>query len=257
MFDKHRNDIISHALSEYPREACGVIYKDAYVPLANVARDPINEFGFSDADTLRYSKDPGFEAVVHSHPAAEKEGIKRSRLSPSAVDMQQQLATAKPWVIVAENASNGTWEMFDWGKHTLDLPILERPFRHGVEDCYTVIQKWFWQNRGEMLLSMPRDELWWGNKDVAPKADLYVDHFAACGAERIFPRTPADLKPGDVFLFKLGQGVTRYNHGGVFLGNGLVAHHPPTKLSLTGSIGARFSRIDFWLRKEETAPSTA
>lgn len=255
MFEKHRNAIITHALAEYPREACGVICNDEYVPLANVAQDPINAFGLSDADTMLYSKNPTFEAVVHSHPAYEAEGVKLSRLCPSAKDMQQQLAMSKPWVIVAENAVNGTWEMFDWGAHTLDLPILERPFRHGVEDCYTVIEKWFWQNRKIRMLPMPRDLGWWGDKDNAPKANLYVDHFKDCGAERFHPRSPADLRPGDVFLFKLGQGVTQYNHGGIFIGNGQIAHHPPTKLSCTGNIGARFSRIDFWLRREEGAQS--
>ncbi len=180
MFDKHRNAIISHALAEYPREACGVIHADAYMPLSNVARDPLNQFAFSDADTLRYSLDPATEAYVHSHPAYEAEGVKRSRLCPSSADMQQQLATAKPWVIVAENVQSGTWEMFDWGAHILDLPILERPFRHGVEDCYETIRKWHWQNRGVVLLPMPRDDYWWGGKDVEPKANLYVEHFAAC-----------------------------------------------------------------------------
>lgn len=253
MFEKHRNAILAHALAEYPREACGVIHNDTYVPLANVASDPINKFAFSDADTLRYSKDPGTEAYVHTHPAFDAGPMKISRLSPSSKDMQQQLASGKPWVILAENARNGTWEMFDWGKHVLDLPLLERPFRHGVEDCYEVIRKWHWQNRGHVLLPMPRDDSWWGGKNMEPSADLYVEHFAACGAERIYPKSPADLRPGDVFLFKLGQGVTRYNHGGVFLGQGLVAHHPPTKLSSDAPIGPRFRRIDFWLRREESA----
>lgn len=253
MFEQYRSAIMEHALAEYPREACGVIYRGAYVPLSNVAADPINQFAFSDEDALRYARDADTEAYVHSHPAYEKEGVKRSRLCPSSADMQQQLALAKPWVIVAENAQAGTWEMFDWGSHTLDLPILERPFRHGVEDCYEVIRKWYWQHRGELLLPMPRDLEWWGSKDVEPTANLYVDHFAACGATRIFPRTPADLKPGDVFLFKLGNGVKLYNHGGVFLGNGLVAHHPPTKLSSDGPIGPWFNRIDFWLRRGEGA----
>ena len=232
---------------------CGVIHAGKFVQLQNAHAEPRNFFCFSDADTLRYMSDPLTEAIVHSHPAEVLEdGKKLHRLSPSAADMRQQLATAKPWVIAAQNLDTGAWEYFDWGKHTLDLPLLERDFRHGVEDCYVVIEKWWWQNKGVRLLPMPRDEEWWGNvqEGKPANANLYLDHFAACGAERIYPRTPRDLVPGDVFLFRLGTGSGGvYNHGGVFVGNGLVAHHAPTKLSATGPVGPWFNRIDFWLRR--------
>lgn len=250
MFDRFKIEISMAAKEAAPKEMCGVVHAGKFIQLENIHSEPENHFAFSDADTLRYMTDPATEAIVHSHPGEVTEAGLVSRLSPSAADMRQQLATSKPWIIAAFNVTTGAWEYFDWGKHTLDLPLLERPFRHGVEDCYTVIEKWWWQNRGVRLLPMPRDDSWWGKKGkVAPVANLYVDHFRDCGAERFWPRSPGDLRPGDVCLTKIDS--EHYNHGGVFIGHGRIAHHPPTKLSTTWPAGPWFNRIDFWLRREE------
>src|SRR5690606_37373655 len=141
------------------------------------------------------------------------------------------------------------WEVFDFGEHILDEPLLKRPFLHGVRDCYELIRSWFWQNRLDKLLPMPRDEGWWGDPEngIAPTADLYLEHFKACGAERIYPRSQADLKPGDVFLFKLKS--ERYNHGGVFIGNGKAIHHAPNRFSQEMIVTDAWFNRPIWLRK--------
>ena len=251
MFEQHKTAIQAAAVAAAPNELCGGIHAGQFVVLENAAPDPLTTFAFTDADTAKYMLDPLTEAIVHSHPATDLgEGRFINRLSPSITDMRQQLATALPWIIAAENRNNGVWEVFDWGLHTLDLPILERPFRHGVEDCYEVIRKWHWQYAGVELLACPRDDLWWDDPMVerTAQANFYMDLFQACGAERVYPNSPGELRPGDVFLYKLGTKDV-YNHGGVFLGNGLVAHHPPSKLSVASPVGPWFKRLDVWLRR--------
>lgn len=254
MFEAFKNEITAAAQATAPNELCGVIHRGKFVQLANVHPEPQDNFALSDDDTRRYVLTDGLEALVHSHPAALlADGKLAGRLSPSQKDMRQQDAMRVPWVITAFNPHNGVWEYFDFGQHVLDLPILEREFRHGVEDCYTLIRKWWWQNKGVLLPEFPRDEGWWGNvlEGEAATANHYIEGFALAGFSQFHPHTPAELRPGDVFLFKLGTGSAGvYNHGGVFIGNGLVAHHPPNKLSCTGSIGPRFKRIDFWLRRD-------
>lgn len=257
LFPNLRHAIIRAAKAAAPNELAAVIMGDELVVLENVAPDPLNNFAISTADMGRYVYHPDCKAVVHSHPAIREEGKNPvPRLTPTASDMQHQLDVAKPYVIAAENPEIGTWEVFDFGEHVLDYPILGRPFRHGVEDCYTLIRKWFWQNRFDKLIPMPRDDMWFGREigeDPIPvTANLYIDHFEKCGAERVYPRGPKDLIPGDVFLFKFYSKV--WNHGGVYVGEGKVWHHPPGRYSIDMLVTDAWFRRTIWLRKKELSP---
>lgn len=256
MFESLKHEITAAAQAALPNELCGVVVNGAFIPLVNVHPDPQNHFMLSDADTARYFLKPGtVQAFVHSHPPLQVEGGGLlGRTCPSAADMRQQDAMQVPWLIAAYEPESGVWEYFDFGRHVLDLPLLERDFRHGVEDCYTIIRKWWWQNKAVLLPEYPRDDGWWGNTltGEAATGDLYRDGFKGAGFERFWPDNPGQLRPGDVFLTQLGTGSKGvYNHGGVFIGNGLIAHHPPNKLSCTASVGPRFRRVDFWLRRGE------
>jgi len=252
LFPRLRQTLVRAAKAAMPNELAGVIMDGEFVQLENVADDPENNFALSTQDMVRYVYTPECRAVVHSHPAIREEGQPaRMRLSPSACDMQHQLDVAKPYVIVAENPETGVWETFDFGEHTIDYPILDRPFRHGVEDCYELIRKWHWQNRFDTLIPMPRDDLWFGSVEnkIEPSANLYLDHFEKCGAARIYPRSPKDLLPGDVFLFKLLAKV--WNHGGVYVGNGQAWHHPPGRYAQKLVITEAWFRKTIWLRKKD------
>lgn len=254
MFEEHRNAILKHAASEAPNEAVGVISDGKYVPLKNVHEDPEAFFALSDKDTAKYILSGKCDALVHSHPGdviEHEDGSSEVIVhnAPSRTDMQQQIKMGVPWVIAYEDPQSGTWRMFDWGKHTLDLPILERPFIHGVEDCYELIRKYEWQVNGVLLDSFPRDDFWWARGEETK--DLYLENFESQGYQRVHPESPADLVPGDVFLYKLFS--TRYNHGGVYPGNGLLWHHPPSKLSCPVPLGPMFRRVDVWLRREKNA----
>lgn len=251
MFEALYNKIVAAAVKAAPAELCGVIYDGEFIPLTNTAPDPLKMFMFSTADTMRYMMDPKTQAVVHSHPAdVGEDGALLPQLSPSLLDMQQQIATAKPWVLTCFNPNAGAWETFEWGDHTLDLPMLVRPFRSGVEDCYTLIRKWYWQKQQARLDEIPRMDHWYGDKinRIPPALNLYLDHFESQGFRRFDPPRISDLRPGDVFFWQLNSTV--YNHAGVYVGDGLIYHHVHGRLSQEDAIGPWFRRIDFWARRE-------
>jgi cell wall-associated NlpC family hydrolase len=264
MFEQFRDEILRHAVEVAPEECLGVIYDGKYIRLENAHPEPEDYFQMSTADAKKYVGDAKLEAVVHSHPPEKRIVVQEAvdpeeedtetvelyaRMGPSAADMRQQMAMGIPWVLAAFDPQTGQWKMFDWGDHTLDLPVLERPFVHGIEDCYTLIRKWYWQNQQIKLGDYPRDDFWWepDHEEDTPPDDLYMQNFAKEGFVRIHPEKPNDLEIGDVFLFKLGS--KQYNHGGVYTGKGLIIHHPPGKYSLPSPLGPYFRRIDVWLRR--------
>lgn len=258
MFKEHHNAILEHAVEEAPKEALGVISGGQYIRLKNVHPDPNNHFRMSDADIVAYVLPKKIEALVHSHPSdwevLTSEELDQGkhprpilRKGPSQKDMQQQILMGIPWIIAFENARFGTWGIFDWGKHTLELPILGRDFIHGVEDCYELIRKYEWQTNTNFLDPYPRDDFWWDTE--GEEADIYMKNFEGWGYHRITPRNPSELEFGDVFIYRLMSDT--YNHGGVYGERGSVWHHPPNKLSHATPLGPMFRRIDFWVRREK------
>lgn len=91
-----------HALSEWPRECCGVVLGGVYHPVANMAADPLNAFEMPPAIWL----DLAPEAVIHSHDGStvkSENGRARPRHPhhPSRADMQSQIAAGVPFGIVS------------------------------------------------------------------------------------------------------------------------------------------------------------
>lgn len=257
MFEQFNTEIIAAAKKALPYEMCGVIFDGKFVALENAAPDKINNFAFSTADTKRFLlSNPRTQAVVHSHPPYCPPGTPTdptpkalAQACPSMMDMRQQVALNMPFVIAALDPNTGVWEVFDWGDHTLDLPLYERPFRPGVEDCYTAIRKWWWQKQGVKLPEFPRNDRWWEVPAgaAAPPFNMYVDGFEAAGFSRFQPSSMADLRPGDVGFYKLN--ATVFNHAMIYAGDGLIYHHAPGRFAREEPLGPWFNRIKMWVRR--------
>ena len=59
-----------HFLSEYPREACGLITKDfTYIPCKNISPAPKDSFIVDPITLLKYEDNTW--GIVHSHPGDE------------------------------------------------------------------------------------------------------------------------------------------------------------------------------------------
>lgn len=228
--------IKAHAVAEYPKESCGVIAGGVYRPCENVAEEPTKDFRI--APNVFTNNGTGVlqvQAVVHSHP--------NGMPAPSAADMRSQDRNpAVPWGIVAVNAAGETSEVVFFGDCLPIPPLTKRPFLHAVADCYTAIRDAYrlgatgvadplmWPD-GKPVLDWPfqpttlpmgyRDAEWW-----TKGGDLYEENFASAGFVEV---NRNDVRVGDVLLFSImpigwtGKNIT--NHGGVYVGHGLMLHH--------------------------------
>lgn len=239
-----------HALRDYPRESCGLVVDGVYVPCFNYATLPEQDFIIASA-VMKHQHSVGtVQAVVHSHP--------NGPLFPSERDMQGQVDTALPWVIIPVSAER-TGDPIIWDADAPPAPLIGRPFVHGVSDCYTLIRDAYrlgaegmaaqempgWPMPPVELPEQPRRDGWWKAEDNAPAQDLYTENFLRAGFRKI---TAKESRPGDVFLVKIASDVP--NHGGVRLENGLILHHLPTRASRREPLGVWGRAIETWLRHE-------
>lgn len=224
-----------HAIDEYPREACGYVVGSEYIPVENRSKDPEHTFRIAAKTAHKYR---GAAALIHSHP----DGLP----CPSSADMRGQDATRMPWGII-KTTDTGAEAPFFFGDQVQIPDLMDRPFRHGVTDCYSAIRDWYRIKKDIVLPIGPRDWEWW-----ADGGDLYLDNFAGAG----FKEIPShEVQPGDLFLAAVGAGVTRINHGGILVsGTGLAYHHygtipfKPSRKPRLEPLNRWMDNIKMWLR---------
>ncbi|MGE0256802.1 MAG: C40 family peptidase [Alphaproteobacteria bacterium] len=217
----------AHALAEHPHESCGVVVGGRYIPVTNSADEPCAGFVMPPSAWIEHGP---VEAVLHSHTDGSD--------WPSAADMRGQIASAVPWGIVVTDGRTAA-SPFWWGDGVQTPPLVGRPFRHGVTDCYSLIRDWYRLERDILLPDFPRDPDWW-----LAGGDLYRDGFPRAG----FVQLPAGAahEPGDVFLGALRGRVP--HHGGIWLGHGLILHHLERRLSRREPLGGWRKFVTHWLR---------
>lgn len=230
-------EIKKHAFEDFPRESCGIVTKDdKYVRLPNKALDQSEGFDVGGGDYDSLYKNENISIFVHSHPNGPS--------YPSGEDMAGQIRTGFAFCIIPVYAVRGSEEkqvlktdgLFYWGGHTPIPDLLGRRFRHGVTDCYSLIRDFYKLELEVTLPEYARNWGWWEGQD---NNDMYNDLFEKAGCHEIHC---SDVKKGDIFLAAAGTRQT--NHGGVYLGNGLILHHKggrngfePTRVSARESVG--------------------
>jgi len=229
--------ISAHALSEYPRECCGLLVGGAYLPCRNASATPRDNFEISAADYADAEDSGTITAIVHSHPGASAR--------PSMADMSACEASGLPWVIVSLGAQvDGSIAIEDW--HTFEpsgysAPLIGCEFSHGLNDCYGLIRRYYWQKHGVTLPDFPRRGEWWNDG----RSDLYAQ-FPDAG----FARLPNgdELRPGDVLLMHIRSRNAVPNHAAVFLGDGVILHHLWGQLSRRDQLGRYLPHVSHFLR---------
>lgn len=113
-------------------------------------------------------------------------------------------------------------------KHLLNLP-----FEHGKQDCYTMAQRMFRDNPPNVILSdYARPDDWW----IKEGMDLYDENFSHEGFFDITDLSLKELQPMDTFMIAIPDSrylkKTRTNHCAIYLGDNLVIHHPFGRRSL-------------------------
>ena len=244
--DQLRDDILTHARDmaamSPPVEAAGVIKNGVYHPMANLARDPRAAFSLP----VEVMTDRSVEGIVHSHPGGPA--------WPSGQDMRSQIDTQMIWhIAVVKTATRPDIreDVFSFGM----APRLDMTagYRHGVNDCYSLIRGFHHEEWQITLPDVPRDWHWWLDGQ-----DLYENGFHEAGFRRIEDAP----KRGDVFLARVRSKVV--NHAGIWLGDGLVLHH------LGGRDGLNLSKlpqiepaerwmkfIDGWIRHKDRCEEAA
>lgn len=241
MYEHLYDQIKQHAIDEYPNEACGFIVDDQYIRIGNISLSPDMEFEIPLAAQIQYGHVA--QAFIHSHPDWHP--------CPSESDMKHQMASALPWGIIStdgERATPITW----FGDQVPTPPLVGRGFIHGVQDCYEGIRDWYWVHKQKRLKQFPRSWEWWYGEQ-----DLYQIGFAQAGFVEVSQEEIEAKGPqvGDVALAIVGRSK-KINHGGVYVGNGLLFHHMSSsthpvdmsRLSVEEPINRWMKYITLWVR---------
>lgn len=126
----------------------------------------------------------------------------------------------KPFVLIG--SSKDISEAYLPERYTERHPYVNRPFLHGIFDCYTLVRDYYRREFGLWLpANIQRTYGWWEQGD-----NLYVD-----GAPKYAFVNASDVKRHDLIVMKLGPVP---NHGAIYLGDGNILHH----------IGGRFSCVE-------------
>ncbi|GKX46083.1 C40 family peptidase [Pectobacterium carotovorum] len=205
-------EILAHAEQDYPRECCGVIVqngrKQRYVKCRNTASEPNDQFSMSPEDYAEAEDSGAIIAIVHSHPDATTQ--------PSNLDHAQCDLSQLPWIIASWPEGDIRTIMPTEGVK----PLLERPFVHGIWDCYAIVRDWYQLERSITLPDFERSDGWWDRGE-----NLYMKHYAEAG----FIAVSSELQPGDVIIMQVR--ADEPNHAGVYVGNGEMVHHMHGQLS--------------------------
>lgn len=232
--------IVRSFYKQLPREACGFVVNDTYIPCENISTSD-DHFKISPHDYLAASEKGEIQCVLHSHnnwPHASK------------VDMQQQAAMDTPWGVINFRKGN-VEDVFFWGDSVEPLPMVGRRFNHGVHDCFSLVRDW-WRMKGVTIPDSPREWGWWLNSEEHEVENVIVEGLEYCGWYIIDLK---DIEPGDGLLFRVRYKTV--NHCAVYVGNGLMLHHfcAPGVLSRHDPIGPWEKRFQYAVRlgrSEET-----
>lgn len=253
-FAEALDDARLHALRAWPEESCGFVADGVYLPLTNHAADPATHiadsddcacrlcaFAIADADYLAVQD--RLQLIVHSHPDATG--------YPSKSDMAHQEVSGVAWVIIPISRDK-IGPLTVWGGDCPIEPLVGREFIHGVTDCYSLIRDVFalgreklaeqgvvWPHDPIQLPLYPRKDAWWTESED----NFYEEKPAEIGFIEI---DRSEARAGDVFLMSIRS--PRLNHGGVLLGDNLILHHLPQRLSRREPAGIWSRAAEKWIR---------
>lgn len=218
-----KNNIISHAKQEFPREACGLVIikngRQKYIPCRNLAHGTDN-FILCPNDYMKADSEGEIVAVIHSHPNLS--------CKPSQADLVACESSGLPWFIVGLPSEE--WSEIE--PNGYKAPLIGREWSHGVLDCYTIIKDYYSQELGLDIPNFERSDEWWNRGE-----NLYVDNFSKAGFYKI---KMEELQVGDVIIMCVASSVP--NHGAIYLGNNQILHHVHGRLSSRDVYGG------YWLK---------
>lgn len=224
-----KNEILSHAKTAVPQEACGFVISDYktsqlhYLPCENSATDPVNFFEIDPDDFVRAEIQGEIVAVVHSHPDSE---LEKGLPYLSTADRECQVQLNLPfWLACGE-------QLYIFRSIP---PLLGREFQNQTQDCRVLCLDAYMLAGLDIDQSQLRYDFDWFEQGK----NLYEQYLVKADFECLSDE--ADIQLGDVVLLQVGSSVA--NHAGIYLGNQMMLHH---------SLGRLSSRVPYdgaWLQQ--------
>jgi cell wall-associated NlpC family hydrolase len=182
-----------------------------YTEIATLGRAYINNDGGKPSVSSEFT--PHTVAVALRKPDDQVESM-------SPEDRAEMNYLKRPFVLIG--SSKDISEAYLPDRYTERHQYVDRPFLHGIFDCYTLVRDYYRREFGLWLpANIQRTYGWWESGD-----NLYVD-----GAPKYGFRTVEDVRRHDLLVMKFGPVP---NHGAIYLGEGKVLHH----------LGGRFSCVN-------------
>ena len=257
-------------LRNYPEESV-VLYleNDSIVELENIHPQPTSNFRVTSGSFVDTQYTAPIAALIHSHINCWP--------CPSAYDMQQQIATNIPWGISSilnqnpdqnqdlnqnpdqnpdQNLKVSPLIFFDNRKpsRVMEPPILERPFIHGINDCYSLIRDYYYNEFKITLNEIPRNWEWWA-PESSQSESLYIKYFKEQGFQLLDSNTKKQHGDIVVMCIRSHRGP---NHAGIYLNEEKILHHlsgnkavDRGRIPYTSYIGSWHKYITQWARHEQ------
>lgn len=221
-----KSEFINYCHQQYPQEACGVITGDRrLLKCKNIASEPENNFEIDPADLINAENAGGIKCILHSHTKNQK--------SFSSTDTRQIKAHGVPWFLYV--LPLGTEDYFDPNE---ELPLLGRPWRYGLTDCYSLVQDWFKREKQIGLADFPRGEV---GEWEQPGWNAFLENITSQGFKQISTNVP--LQVGDFILMQIYS--PNPNHCGVIVDSekNHLLHHLIDRLSEISVYGGYWSKV--------------
>jgi proteasome lid subunit RPN8/RPN11 len=217
-------EIRQHGLASIPKEACGVVVlkkgREVYIPCNNIA-EGTNDFIIDPSDIVKAEEMGEITYIVHSHPYSKAE--------PSQTDLFSIEKTNIPWVIM----NPGSGEYTTNYPCNYKPPLIGREFKHGLVDCYTLVQDYYFE-KGIKLGNYIRPDDWWSKTNL----NFYMDYYEAEGFEKVLD---GSIQEHDLLFMRVGS--SKENHAAIYIGNNMILHHPMNRLSSRDIYGGWWQKI--------------
>jgi proteasome lid subunit RPN8/RPN11 len=208
-----KNTIRTHAEHCNPYECCGLIVgrgkKQIVYTGSNIASDPQHQFVLHPEDYAAAEDAGEIIAIYHSHINQPPE----PSWADKALAEKQQL----PVIILSWPADS--WHVYQPSGWKAGFE--NRPFVYGVMDCFTLLQDYYRETHQIELPDLSYAGKWWERGQ-----NLFMDNLKRFGFVR---STARDIKPSDLIVMQIDAPVP--NHCAIYIGDGLMLHHPPDRLS--------------------------
>ena len=215
-------EIYEYFCSKFPEEACGVLLNKSgklkWVPVENVAEDKENTFSLSPAHYANLCFQGTIYAIVHSHPDQSSE--------PSESDIKTSDFLGIDYIIVS--VPSGEYTSYIPNREI--KPLLNREYRFGEQDCWTLIVDYYKQELGIDIPKYTFEDDWW-EKGI----DYYTMFESSFGFEKV-----SSPEKNDIIIISMMSEIP--NHFGIYLGDDTFMHHAVDRLSCRESIYGVWSR---------------